>query len=274
MTARLTLLFSLALHAGAVASQDSKAAPPNAAAPIVTQAVPYSHGDVALEGFLAAPKNASGRGPAVLIVHEWWGCNEFARAQTRRLAELGYVAMAIDMYGKGVVTDDPAKAREYSSRFKDKPDLMRGRAEAGLTALAADPRVDPKRIVAMGYCFGGTTVLQMAFAGQAVAGVVSFHGGLPIPTEADLPRIHTRILVLHGAEDSLIPDEVVHSLQAGLRKSGCDWQMIYYGRAKHSFTNPNSDQLKMKGVGYDAAADSRSWEALRTFLNETIPLSR
>lgn len=244
----------------------------SARADITVTPVPYKHADLELEGLLAAPKDAAGKLPAVLIVHEWWGRNDFARRKAEQLAAMGYVAFAVDMFGKGVVTDDPAKARQCTSIFRDNAELIRARAKAGLDALCADPRVDPTHVAAIGFCFGGTTVLQMALGGLNVVGVVSFHGGLPTPVETDLPKIKARILVLHGAEDTLIPDETVKAFVDAMKKSGCDWQMISYGRAKHSFTNRGADKLNMPGVGYDAATDRRSWEAMKAFFAELIPL--
>lgn len=244
-------------------------------AKVVTEAVPYSHAGVPLEGFIAYDDTLPGRRPAVLIVHEWWGCNDFAKERARRLAELGYVAMALDMYGKGVVTSDPAKAGELAGQFKNDPTLWTERARAGFEQLARHPRADPQRVAAIGFCFGGSTVLRLAYSGTPLAGVVSFHGGL-FPPEADATgKIKARILILHGAADTLVPDAQVAATQDGLRASGADWQIISYGGAKHSFTNPASTALKMDGVGYDERTDKRSWQHMRAFFDEVLgPVGR
>ncbi|MCG3129007.1 MAG: hypothetical protein CHACPFDD_03903 [Phycisphaerae bacterium] len=239
-------------------------------AKIVTEAVPYSHGDVQLEGFIAYDDALSGRRPGVLIVHEWWGCNDFAKERARRLAELGYVAMALDMYGKGVITSDPAKAGELAGQFKNDAKLWTERARAGFDQLARHSRVDPQRIAAIGFCFGGSTVLRLAYSGTPLAGAVSFHGGLFPPEPDATGKIKARILILHGAADTLVPDAQVAATQDGLRASGADWQIISYGGAKHSFTNPASTGLKMDGVGYDERTDKRSWQHMRAFFDEIL----
>lgn len=244
-----------------------------ASAQVVTEAVAYKHGDVSLEGFLAYDKSVSGKRPAVLIVHEWWGLNDFAKDRARRLAEMGYVAFAVDMYGKGVQTSDPAEAGKLAGQFKENRQLMRDRAKAGYDALAANERVDRSRIAAIGFCFGGTTVLQMAYSGLDLAGVVSLHGGLVAPQDADTGKIKAKLLVLHGAEDSLVPEEQVAAFRDGLRKANADWRLIYYGGAKHSFTNPASTALKMDGVGYDEKTERRSFAQMRLFFDEVIPLN-
>jgi dienelactone hydrolase len=233
---------------------------------IVTQAVEYKHGDVTLEGYLAYDDAKTGKRPGVLIIHEWWGLNDYARKRAEQLAGLGYVAFAADMYGKGVVTTDREKARELSGQFYGKP-LMRERAAAGLDVLARDPRVDPKRIAAIGYCFGGTTVLQLALGGADLAGVVSFHGGLAPPL-GEASGVKARVLICHGADDPFVPADQIAQFQETLRKAGADWQMIYYARAVHSFTNPRADDAKIDGSKYNADADRRSWQHMRDFFAE------
>jgi dienelactone hydrolase len=236
-----------------------------AQAAIVTRSVMYHQADTTLEGFLAYDDALTDQRPGVLVVHEWWGLNDFAKNQARRLAQLGYIALAIDMYGKGVVTTDPTEAGRLASQFKDNPQLLRDRAAAGLETLAADPHVRPHSIAAIGFCFGGTTVLQLAYSGADLAGVVSFHGGLVPPQTADMERIKAKILVLHGAADTHVPPEQVATFQQTIERTGADWQMVIYGGAKHSFTNPDSDKLNMPGVGYQALAAERSWQQMLLF---------
>ncbi len=239
-------------------------------AKIVTEVLPYKHGALECRGFLAYDEALTGPRPGVLVVHEWWGLNDFAREKARALAELGYVALAVDMYGQGQVVTTVEEAGRLAGQFRGDATLWRERAKAGLDALAAHPRVDPRKIAAIGFCFGGSTVLQMAAAGYDLAAVVSFHGGLAPFAEADAARIKARILVLHGAADTLVPDELVQAFQDSLRKSRADWQIVVYGGAKHSFTNPEADKLNMPGVGYDATTARRAWAQMRALFDETF----
>ena len=240
---------------------------------LVTQSVEYRHGKARLEGYLAYDDAVKGRRPGVLIVHEWWGLNDYARQRARQMAELGYVAFALDMYGKGLATDDSAKARQLSAQFKGKP-LIRERAKAGLDVLAGHQLVDPKRIAAIGYCFGGTTVLGLAYSGASVAGVVSFHGGVPAPKPEDLKQIKARILVCHGGDDAFVPDDRILAFQKAMRQAKVDWQFIAYGGAVHAFTNPKAGGAGIKGVRYHERADRRSWRHMKMFFDEVFTSSR
>jgi dienelactone hydrolase len=232
-----------------------------AEAKVRTEAVEYESGGVALEGYLAYDDAIQGKRPGVLVVHEWWGLNDYPKQRARQLAEMGYVAFAADMYGKGVVTDDMTKAGQLAGQFRQNWDttgraLMRERAQAGLAVLAKNPRVDPRQIAAIGFCFGGSTVLELAYSGADIAGVVTFHGGLTVPTDDDLPGIKARFLILHGADDPSIKPETITAMQAALDQGHADWQMILYGGAVH------------KAVHYDEKAARRSWEAMKVFFND------
>jgi dienelactone hydrolase len=239
-----------------------------AGAKIVTQAVPYKHGDVELEGYLAYDDAAADKRPGVLVVHEWWGLNDFAKDRARAVAELGYVALAVDMYGRGVVTDDSAKAGRLAGQFRNDAALWRGRARAAYAVLRKHPRVDPTRIAAIGFCFGGSTVLHMAADGLDLAGVVSFHGGLTPFSDGDARQIKAKLLILHGDADPHVSAESLRAFQDSLRKAPVDWQLIIYSGAKHGFTNPAADRPGMEGVGYQKAAAERSWQHMRLFLDE------
>lgn len=241
-----------------------------AGAAIVTEQIAYEHDGVALEGYLARDDARPGKLPVVLVVHEWWGLNDFARERARALAELGYIAFAVDMYGKGVVTSDPNEAGRLASQFRGKPELWRGRFKAALDAACAYPRADVARVAAIGFCFGGSTVLSAAAAGFELRAVVSFHGSLIPVTDAEAKNIRARILVLHGAADTLVPDAAVTAYQDSLRKSGADWEFVTYGGAKHGFMNPAADELKMPGVGYDRRAAERAWQHMRTCFAEAL----
>ena len=230
--------------------------------------IDYRHGDTLLEGYLAYDDSMLGKRPGVLVVHEWWGLNDYAKRRAEQLARLGYVAFALDMYGKGKVTTDPKVAGEWASIFRNDRQLCRARAAAGLGVLKSKTLVDPARITAVGYCFGGMVVLEMARGGADLKGVVSFHGGLATPNPADARNIKGKVLVLHGADDSFESPAEIAAFQDEMRKAGVDWQMVYYGGAVHGFTNPEAGNAGIKGVAYNEAADRRSWLAMRDFFNE------
>ena len=188
---------------------------------------------------------------------------------------MGYVAFAADMYGKGAVTTDMTEAGKLAGQFRGNWDtggrqLMRDRAQAALAVLAEQPLVPSQHLAAIGSGFGGTTVLELAYSGANLAGVVSFHGGLTVPADADLPNIKARILILHGADDSSVKPETIASLQDALRKGHVDWQMVSYGGAVHGFTNPANVNAPGGMVAYNAKAARRSWEAMRDFFDEVL----
>ena len=246
------------------------AIPTLAQAKIVTKAVEYRHGDVTLEGYLAYNDELSGRRPGVLVVHEWWGLNDYVKKRAEMLAELGYVAFALDMYGKGVVTDDPAKAGQLAGALRGKP-LLVERARAGLDVLVKQPNVDPERVAVIGYCFGGTTALQLALSGAPLKAAVSFHGALkPVPTPEQLEKTRATLLICHGAVDPMVPDEEVDAFTDALEQSKVDWMLIAYSGAVHSFTNPEASTRKIDGVAYDEKADKRSWAHMKALFEEVF----
>jgi dienelactone hydrolase len=238
-----------------------------ASAKVVSQTLNYRQNDTALQGYLAYDDTVKGKRPGVLVVHEFWGLNEFAKERADKLAQMGYVALAVDMYGGGKVTQDREEARKLASHVRSTP-LMRERAKAGLEVLRKHNLVDPKRLAAIGFCFGGTTVLELAYSGADLRGVASFHGGLTAPKPEDLKNLKASILVLHGAEDPHIKPEEIKAFQDGMRQAGADWQMVYYGGAVHSFANPKAGSDKSKGAAYDPKAAARSWQLMGLFLGE------
>jgi dienelactone hydrolase len=238
-----------------------------ASAKVITQEIPYTHNGVTLRGYLAYDDAVTGKRPGVLVVHEFWGLNDFAKQRTVKLAEAGYVALAADMYGEGKVTEIREEARSLAGHVRSTP-LMRERAQAALKTLAAQKLVDPQRLAAIGFCFGGTTVLELAYSGAPVLGVASFHGGLTVPKPEDWKNIRASILILHGAEDPHIKAEEIAAFQGAMSQGGADWQMIFYGGAVHSFANPAAGSDKSKGVAYDPRAATRSWQAMQGFLKE------
>jgi len=240
----------------------------NAHAQLHTEAITYKQGDTTLNGYLAYDSGASGQRPGVLVVHEWWGLNDYARSRADQLARLGYVALAVDMYGNGATAETPQEAGALMTPLKNNRPLMRERIAAALATLKAQPQVDPGHMAAIGYCFGGTTVLELARSGADLAGVVSFHGGLDTPTPADAKNIRCKVLALHGAEDPYAPAAQIQAFQEEMRSAGVDWQLVLYGDAVHGFTNPKNGTDKSKGVAYNEKADHRSWEAMKQFFAE------
>jgi dienelactone hydrolase len=241
-----------------------------ARAAVKTETVTYKQGDTTLKGFLAYDDATSEKRPGVLVAPEWYGLNEYARGRAKQLAELGYVAFVMDPYGDGKNAADPKEAAAMSGALKADRKLLRARANAGLEQLKKSPNVDPQRLAGIGYCFGGTTVLELARSGADVDGVVSFHGSLGSPTPEDAKNIKGKVLVLHGADDPFVSDEEVVGFREEMRKAKVDWQIHAYGGAVHSFTNPGADKAGMKGVAYHKAADQRSWEAMKDLFNEVF----
>ncbi|HEU5080201.1 MAG TPA: dienelactone hydrolase family protein [Opitutaceae bacterium] len=244
-----------------------------AQAKLITKAVPYEHAGVKLEGYLAYDDQAKGSRPGVLVIPEWWGLNDYTKRRADELAKLGYVAFAVDMYGAGVVTEDAAKAKQLSGPFYGKP-LMAERAHAALDQLLKVDSVDSKRVAVMGYCFGGTTALALAYDGAPLAAVITVHGGLiPAPAGA-LEKTHAKFLVLHGAIDPFVKPEDVQAFQKAMNEAKTDYQLVSYANAIHAFSNPDADRLAKKnnldGIGYNEPAARRSWREVEAFLSETI----
>lgn len=237
-----------------------------AMAEIQTKTIEYQDGDTVLEGYLALDPTVSVNRPGVLVIHEWWGLNDYARSRARQLAELGYVAFAADIYGKGKVTSHPEQAGEWSGEIMKNLEVGLRRARLGLEQLKAQPGVDTDRLAAIGYCFGGTAVTMMAYEGFPLRGVVSFHGSLPPAPEGR--AITTKLLFAHGAADPFVPKERFDAFIDSLNKAKADWQIAVYGGTVHSFTNPGADAYGMQGVAYNAEADHRSWALMQAFFNE------
>ncbi len=237
-------------------------------AEVKTRTVEYKDGDVVCKGFVAVDDAKSGPRPGVLVVPEWWGLDDYAKGRARQLAELGYYAFAIDMYGDGKVTQDPKEAAKLAAIRDDRPKL-RARALAGLKAMTdtAEATLDRSKIAAIGYCFGGTTVIELARSGADLAGVVSFHGGLEMPGQpAD--TIKAKFLICTGAADPMVPIAQVDALENQLSKAKADFQIVRYSGAMHSFTNPSADKHGIPGIAYNESADHRSWAAMKDFFDE------
>lgn len=238
------------------------------AAEVQTQIINYQDGDTPLQGYLSWDDSIKGKRPGVLVVHEWWGLNDYARQRTEMLAELGYVAFAVDMYGKDQVTQHPEQANAWMSKITENVDHWQQRAQLGLEQLKAHKLVDSDKTAAIGYCFGGATVMQLAYSGADVDGVVSFHGSLPAATEAQYDNINAKILAAHGNADPFVPAEQVTAFKQSLEAAGADWQLLSFGGVKHSFTNPGSNVYGLDALVYDEDADRRSWLAMQNFFSE------
>ncbi|MBW4651234.1 MAG: dienelactone hydrolase family protein [Kastovskya adunca ATA6-11-RM4] len=239
-----------------------------ALAEVRTKVIEYKDGNTVLEGFLAYDDDFEGKRPGVLVVHEWTGLGSYVKERAKQLAELGYVAFAADIYGKGVRPQNQEEAAKQASIYRSDRELMRDRALAGLNVLQQHQLTDSQRLAAIGYCFGGGVVLELARSGAPVDGVVSFHGNLDTPNLADAENIKGQVLVLHGADDPLVPEEQLHNFQQEMRLADVDWQLVMYGGAVHGFTNPDAGNDPSQGVAYDADADRRSWAAMNRFFNE------
>jgi dienelactone hydrolase len=233
-----------------------------------TEVVEYKQDDTVLEGYVAWDDAVTGKAPGVVVVHEWMGLGDAMKRRAEQLAGLGYVAFAADIYGKGVRAKTVEEAAALATKYRagDRK-LLRKRAQAALDALKKREQVDRKRLAAMGYCFGGTTALELARSGADLKGVVSFHGNLATPNPADAKKIRGSVLVLHGADDPFVPAEEVAAFQKEMREAKLDWQMVSYGNAVHSFTQKDAGDDPSKGAAYHALADERSWEEMKRFFS-------
>ena len=239
-------------------------------ATVKTREIEYRQGDTVLQGFIAWDDAARGKRPGVLVVHEWWGHNEHARNQARRLAEAGYVGFALDMYGKGKVTTHPQDAQAFVSEATKDPAVLAARFNAALEQLKRDPHVDTGRIAAIGYCFGGAVVLDMARAGAPLAAVATFHGALATKTAAQPGKVKARILVLAGGADPFVPPEQIDTFKREMQAAGARFDVVVYPGAKHGFTNPSAGQYGMEQLAYNAEANQQSWAAMLTLFKEVL----
>lgn len=251
-----TLLLAAALVSGAHAT-------------LIEKAVIYQQGGAALEGFHVYDDALVGKRPAILVIHQWTGLGDYEKRRSRMLAEMGYNVFAADIYGQGIRPLVPDAARE-AGKYKGDRALYRARLTAGLVWLRADERTDPEKIAAIGYCFGGSGVLELARSGSRIAGVVSFHGALDAASgmTAEAGKIVAKVLVLHGADDPYAPAEQVTALQKEMTAAQADWQIILYSGAVHSFTQKEAGDDSNKGAAYNASADHRSWAAMQAFFTE------
>lgn len=239
-----------------------------AEARVVTESLSYKDGDTVLEGFFAYDDAVHQPMPGVVVVHEWWGNNDYARKRAEQLAGLGYAALAIDMYGKNVQADNPEEAGKLSKPFRENRRLMQTRAIAGLDVLRAQPQVDKTRLGAMGYCFGGTVALELARAGERLKGVVSFHGGLSAIERAEPARVKAQVLALNGGADKMVSQQERDNFVAEMKAAGVSFKMVDYPGATHAFTNPKATEVGKRfdlPIEYNESADHKSWDEMKKF---------
>ena len=239
-----------------------------AQAQIHTETVEYKQGDAVLEGYLAYDTALKGPRPGVLIVHQWKGLTDYEKKRAGMLAQLGYNVFALDIYGKGIRPQSSQEAGAQAGKYKGNRDLLRLRAQAGLAVLQKQALTDPQRVAAIGYCFGGTTVIELARNGADIAGVVSFHGGLDSPHPADGKNIKCKVLALHGADDPHVSAKDLAAFEDELRQAKVNWELVKYGGAVHSFTDWNAGDNPAQGAAYNEKADRRSWAAMKQFFAE------
>lgn len=241
---------------------------------IVTEEIEYSLGEQAFTGYLAYDKAITTPRPGVLVVHEWWGHNDYARTRAEQLAGLGYTALALDMYGTGKVTEHPSDAMAFMKEATKNPEAVKARFLIAKSILEQQPSTDPEKIAAIGYCFGGGVVLNMARAGVDLDGVASFHGSLAPTFSATPGEVATKVIVFNGADDSMVSSESIDAFKGEMQTAGIDFEFINYPGAKHSFTNPGAtavgEQHNMP-LAYNQAADEQSWEKLQLFFAELWP---
>ena len=230
----------------------------------------YAADGLTLRGYLACEDGASPR-PGVLVFHEGTGLGDFALAKARQLASLGYVALAADMFGERRQARNLQEVATLVGALRAEPERLRARGLAALSTLAGLPQVDASRLAAIGFCFGGSVVLELARAGADLKSVVSFHGVLATKLPAQVGQVRASVLVLTGAEDPLAPPDQVAAFEDEMRAAGvADWQVVSYGNTLHGFTNPAADGSMMRTALYHAQSDRRSWAAMKSFLDETL----
>jgi dienelactone hydrolase len=232
----------------------------------------YQHSGTTCQGYWAVDDAKSGKRPGILVAHEWSGLGDYVKKRCDMLAEMGYVAFAADIFGKGNRAKSYPECEQISKPYYEDRQLTRGRAVAALDCLKNHPLVDAAKIAAIGYCFGGIVVLELARSGADVKGSVAFHGQLSTPNPADAKNIKGKVLILHGAIDPVVPPAEVAAFEKEMEDAKVDWQLVAYGGAMHTFTNWNLPATPPPGMpaAYNEKADKRSWQAMKNFFAETI----
>lgn len=245
----------------------------SALAAVQGKEVSYAAGGGTLKGWIAYDDALKGPRPAVLVVHEWWGHNAYARKRAAMLAELGYVALAVDMYGDGKQAAHPQDAGKFAGEVAKNKPVAKARFEAAMTLLRQQRNVAGDKLAAIGYCFGGSVVLQMAREGANLKGVASFHGGLATDAPAQAGQVKAQVRVFTGADDKMIPTAQVEAFRQEMEQAGVNYKVVSYAGALHSFTNPDADEYAKRfnmPIAYHAAADRDSWAQLQVFLADVL----
>jgi dienelactone hydrolase len=241
-----------------------------AQAAVKTKTVTYEYEGVKFKGHLAWDDAVKGKTAGVLVVPEWWGLDDHAKNQAQKLAAMGYVALAADMYGEGKLVDHPKEASKLAGAVRSDVKNWVGRAKAGLQVLKDQPNVDATRLAAIGYCFGGSTALQLAHHAADIDAAVSFHGALSAPDADQLKKIKAKILILHGADDTFIPEKTIKEVKAAYDGAKVSYKFIAYPGAVHSFTVPEADKRGLKGIAYNAEADRQSWAEMTALFKSVL----
>ena len=244
------------------------AATATAHAKMITKTVDYTQGGDTLQGYLAYDDKFTGKRPGVLVAHQWLGLTDYEKERARMLAGMGYVAFALDIYGKGVRPKNREEAGKLAGIYKNNRPLWRNRARAAVIELRRQPNVDVDNLAIIGYCFGGGTALELARSGADLKGFVSFHGSLDTPTPADAKNIKGKVLILHGADDPFSPMKQVEDLMAEMKAAKVNYEVDLYGGAVHSFTEKDAGNDNSSGAAYNAQADARSWARMKAFFGE------
>lgn len=237
------------------------------------ETVSYQAGNTTLKGYLVWDDAKGHKQPGILVVHEWWGLNDYARKRARMLAELGYTALAVDMYGDGKTSEHGNEAASFMNAVIEQTGVSQQRFLAAKEFLQAQPNVNADKIAAIGYCFGGSTVLNMARIGTNLAAVVSFHGNLQTQTPALAGKVTARVLALNGADDGFISADSISTFKQEMTEAGVSYQFVNYPGAKHSFTNPDAERLGQANklpLAYNAEADQQSWQAMQQLFQEVF----
>lgn len=273
MTTRLILFITTIVLFSAVSckngnTSDKKLTDGNTSPPdLKEEVVNYSADNVALKGYVVYDNNKQGRRPGVLVVHEWWGLGDYERYRAKQLAEMGYIAMAVDMYGNGKTASNPQEAMTLVTAFSKNTESGVQRLEAALKKLKGYRQTDINNVAAIGYCFGGGVVLNAAKLGANLKGVASFHGNLAgVPPEKQL--LKAKVLVCHGEADNFVSPQEIAAFKKGMDSIGADYAFRAYPNATHAFTNPKSTEIGKRfnmPIEYNAAADSASWNDMKVF---------
>jgi dienelactone hydrolase len=242
---------------------------PAVAAP-QSKEVTYTHDGKTFKGHLYWDDATPGKRPGVLVLHEWWGLDDYAKKRAEQLAGMGYVAFAADMYGDGKLATHPDDARKFAGEVRANVENWRGRAQAALDVLKKNEHVDPSKLAAIGYCFGGSTALQLAYTGAVLDAVVTFHAALPAPTPEQAKTIKAQILVCHGADDKFVPEDSIKKLKETLDAASVKHRVESYPGAVHSFTVPGADKHKLPGMAYNTEADKKSWASMKALFDSVF----